>query len=115
MRKPYTKKRPPLDPCPLEEVLSLVGGKWKARILYALGQGPASFSRLKASLGRVSREVLSTQLRALMSDGLITAAPDEGGTGALYLITTDGAALVALLVPVAAWGEQRLERRCLPR
>ena len=75
----YEPKRPPLDPCPLERVIAMVGGKWKARTLHLLAQGDYGFAELRRQLGRVSQQVLSTQLRALESDGLIERLPPAPG------------------------------------
>lgn len=29
----YSRKRPSLDPCPVETVLAIISGKWKVRVL----------------------------------------------------------------------------------
>lgn len=39
----YVRKRPNLSPCPLEEVLGLIAGKWKARIVFLLHLEYSSF------------------------------------------------------------------------
>ena len=108
MPRTYAKKRPPLDPCPLETVLALIGGKWKARILHALWERPQAFADLRRAVGRVSNEVLSTQIHALAADGLIHP-PATAGESADYRLSGQGEDLVRVLRPVADWGGRRMD------
>ena len=39
----YLRKRPALDPCPVETVLAMFAGKWKARVLYILSLDELAF------------------------------------------------------------------------
>lgn len=108
MPRGYALKRPSLDPCPIEAVVGIVGGKWKARILYALWGEALAFGQIQAALGpALSREVLATQLQALRRDGMVEK---EGpvGRGATYRLTPRGRSLVEVLLPVAAWSVEEL-------
>lgn len=105
MARAYAPKRPPLDACPIEFVVALVGGKWKARLLYLLNARPFAFTALQAELPAISREVLTTQLRAMTRDGLITRA------GTTYAITETGRSLVGVLIPAAEWAMPHLRAR----
>jgi DNA-binding HxlR family transcriptional regulator len=108
----YQPKRPALDPCPVEEVVGMVGGKWKARLLLILSFGPIAFAPLRRSLPGISQQVLSTQLQALMDDGLVAReASGADGGGSLYSLTATGLDLMPVLNAVAAWGETRLRER----
>ena len=51
--------------------LSLIGGKWKLRILWHIVHGDNRFSLLKKALPEVTEKVLYTTLRELESMGLI--------------------------------------------
>lgn len=112
MPKDYHPKRPPLDPCPVETVVAMVGGKWKARILYLLAHRTIAFAPLRRELGRVSQQVLSTQLRALEADGLVLRETKGDGLST-YAATDKGRELVKILLPVAAWGTRELASRGL--
>ncbi len=57
--------------CTLELAFDVVGGKWKPRILWWLGQGTLRFRELERQLPDTSRKVLVQQLRQLESDGLV--------------------------------------------
>ena len=59
-------------PCPLSVAMDLVGGKWKAVILYHLQGGAKRFGELHGSLSGVTEAVLSRQLKQLEGDGLIS-------------------------------------------
>ncbi|GAA4483703.1 winged helix-turn-helix transcriptional regulator [Gluconacetobacter asukensis] len=106
MPKEYIPKRTPLDPCPIETVIAMIGGKWKARALHLLTQDAFGFAQLRRALGGVSQQVLSTQLRAMEADGLIARQdPGPGDNGAAcYTATAKGRTLVDILLPVAEWG-----------
>ena len=113
-RTPYVPKRPALDPCPVEEALALIGGKWKSRLLLSLAPGPQRLAALRRGLsGRVSNEVLITQLTALATDGLVHVTVEERGATAFrwYALTPLGASLLAALTPLADWGVERLRCR----
>ena len=57
--------------CPLEKVLKMVGGKYKALILWHLREGPLRWSEVRRSVMSASDRMLSRQLRELERDGLI--------------------------------------------
>jgi DNA-binding HxlR family transcriptional regulator len=110
---PYQPKRKPLDPCPVEEVLEVISGKWKARILFLISIGPSSFSALRKAIPRVSREVLSTQLQSLIDDCILERCHLGGPAelGAVYRLTSEGRSLLPVLDTIAAWGNERLRER----
>ena len=112
---PYARKRPPLDPCPVETVLALVAGKWKARILRVLFDGPRSFGALRKALGAVTQQVLAAQLRALEEDGLVARRPvtANGVAGSRYDLTPEARSLLPALDGLAVWGAARLRRQGL--
>ncbi|MBW8724670.1 MAG: helix-turn-helix transcriptional regulator [Inquilinus limosus] len=49
----------------------MVGGRWKAVILYHLFDGPRRLSQLKRSLPEISQKVLIQQLREMEEHGLV--------------------------------------------
>ena len=111
----YERKRPSLDPCPVEEVIELIGGKWKARILGVLMDGPHTFGGLRKSLRGVTQQVLSAQLKALEEDGFVTRSPNGPGSaaGSTYRLTPEAESFLPLLNALALWGTDRLRRKGL--
>jgi DNA-binding HxlR family transcriptional regulator len=59
--------------CPIEELLVLIGGRWKPVILWWLldSEEPLRFKGLRQRMPRISQKVLTQQLRELESDGLV--------------------------------------------
>ncbi len=56
----------------LEEVVNMIGGKWKLRIIYKLGFNRIlRYGELKKELAPITHKMLSTQLKELESDGII--------------------------------------------
>jgi DNA-binding HxlR family transcriptional regulator len=100
-----------MDACPVEAVMAMVGGKWKARALYLLAVQPFAFAALRRELGSISQQVLSTQLKAMQRDGLVTTVRRAEDGATLYSATPKGCALVRALTPVAEWGTAELRAR----
>jgi len=91
----------------------MIGGKWKARILWLVSLAPATFSDLRKALPRVSREVLSTQLQSLIDDGIVekSTAGTTADTTSVYYLTVRGRSLLHVLDTIAAWGNERLKEK----
>lgn len=104
------RKRPPLDPCPVETVLAMVAGKWKARILYLLSIDALSFAEIRRAVPGVTQQVLSAQLKSLEEDGLVCRTRVESGRAhwSRYALAPLGESLMPVLRHVADWGEARL-------
>ncbi len=103
----YRRKRPALDPCPVEQVLMIVSGKWKVRVLYLLSLDELSFGDLRKSIGGIRQQVLSSLLRDLVADGVVRhrkISPERS----MYGLTDKGRELVTLLTPLAEWGNHLL-------
>ena len=101
----YERKLPPLDPCPVEHVVEVVGGRWKARILHWLTLGEASVADLRRHLPRARHQVLAHQLAEMERHGLVRRQPPAPGRSwGAYAITPRGLLLHGALAEVAAWG-----------
>jgi len=59
-------------PCPMPDIAKLIGGKWKLIILQILiFQGMKRFNELRRQIDGITQTMLTKQLRALESDGLV--------------------------------------------
>lgn len=58
--------------CPVALTLSLIGGKWKALILWNLLEGTMRYSALRKAVPDATPKMLTQQLRELEADGLVS-------------------------------------------
>ena len=56
----------------ISDVLSRVGDKWTVLVVELLSNGPMRFNELRRAIGNVSQKMLTTTLRGLERDGLVT-------------------------------------------
>lgn len=96
-----------LPACPVETTLTLIGDKWKVLILRDLLTGTKRFGELKKSIGSVSQKVLTTQLRAMEENGLLTRTVyAEVPPRVEYSLTDLGESLKPILDAMWNWGEE---------
>ena len=94
--------------CPVETTLGLIGGKYKALILWHLSAGTLRFSQLQKAVAATPR-MLTLQLRELESDGLVsrTVYP-EVPPRVEYAMTDLGRSLMPILTAIRDWGTEYL-------
>ena len=95
----------PTISCPVEVTLRVIGGKWKAMILFHLHQGPARFNVLRRLIPGVTQRMLTQHLRELEADGIVTrtvlhVVPPH----VEYAISPLGETLGPILDAMAQWG-----------
>jgi len=56
----------------VSDVLSRVRDKWTVLVVELLSDGPMRFSELRRLIGNISQKMLTTTLRGLERDGLVT-------------------------------------------
>ena len=97
--------------CPVETTLSLIGGKYKALILWHLSAGTLRFSQLQKAVTATPR-MLTLQLRELENDGLIsrTVYP-EVPPRVEYAMTDLGRSLMPILTAIRNWGTDYLRSK----
>ena len=94
--------------CPVETTLSLIGGKYKALILWHLSAGTLRFSQLQKTVTATPR-MLTLQLRELESDGLITRTVyPEVPPRVEYAMSDLGRSLMPILTAIRDWGTDYL-------
>ena len=94
-----------LPACPVEVTLMLISDRWKVLILRDLLSGTKRFGELKKSIGSISQKVLTSNLRSMEEDGLLTrkvyaeVPPREE-----YTLTELGKILRPILCAMQQWG-----------
>lgn len=93
--------------CPVETILNLIGSKWKVLILRDLLGGTKRFGELRRSIGGVSQKVLTSQLREMEADGLLSRTVyAEVPPRVEYTLTDTGESLRPVLNAMSEWGMQ---------
>ncbi len=94
-----------LPACPVETTLLLIGDKWKVLILRDLMDGTKRFGELKKSIGTISQKVLTSQLRSLEKDCIVTRKVfPEIPPRVEYSLTETGLSLKPVLDVMTTWG-----------
>ncbi len=96
--------------CPVEATLSLIGGKYKALILWHLIDKTLRFNELNRLITAATPKMLTQQLRELENDNLITrhvypVVPPK----VEYSLTDFGKSIVPILDAMCTWGTEYLE------
>jgi DNA-binding HxlR family transcriptional regulator len=92
--------------CPVEAALDLIGGKWKAVILFRLMEGTKRFNQLQRLIPHITRRMLTLQLRELEEDKLIfRKVYQQVPPKVEYSLTEAGLTLQPLLIALKDWGE----------
>jgi DNA-binding HxlR family transcriptional regulator len=95
--------------CGLDAAVDVVGGKWKALILWELDQRPHRFGELRRALGTITEKVLIQQLKELERDGIVDREVHaQVPPKVVYSLTPLGVGLNAALTPLGDWGEEHL-------
>src|SRR4051812_7479460 len=90
--------------CPLEELLRVIGGKWKVIILWWVMDGPQRFSQLRRRMPEVTQKMLTQQLKELVADGLLTrTAHADVPVRVEYAATDRARSLRPVLLAMHGW------------
>lgn len=100
-------------PCPVSVAMDLVGGKWKAVILYHLQDGAKRFGELHARLIGATEAVLSRELKQLEQNGLIArqAFGSKPPLRVEYSLTAFGETFLPVLARITDWGNRVIVER----
>jgi len=99
-----------LNRCPVSFTLSIIGGRWKAAIIWKLSEGPLRFGQLRTAVGKVSDRMLAKQLGEMQEDGLVMRrAYAEVPPRVEYALTEKGKSLEPVLQSVLKWGLEHME------
>lgn len=92
--------------CNVELTLDIIGGKWKALILWNLKDQTLRFSELKRALPEVTQRMLTQQLRELEEDGMVTRKVyAQVPPKVEYSLTEHGQSVIPILELMCQWGK----------
>lgn len=100
--------------CPVEATIGLIGGKYKAVILWHLIDTTLRYNEIDKLIPRVTPKMLTQQLRELEADGLIirTVYPVVPPK-VEYSLSKFGQSIVPVLDSMCSWGADYLESNAL--
>ena len=104
----YVKLKEEVYPCTVSLAMNLVGGKWKAVILYHLKDDAKRYHELRKEMPSITEMTLSLQLKQLEKDGLVSRAVygEKPPVKVVYGLTDFGKSFVPVLEAITAWGNQ---------
>ena len=100
------------ETCPVAAIMELIGGKYKALILWYLTESKLRFSQLSKVIRGATPKMLTQQLRELESQNLIhrevyPVVPPK----VEYSLTETGRSLMPILMAMRDWGTGYLRRQ----
>ena len=100
--------------CPVAATLELIGGKYKALILWNLAEKKLRFSELRNVIQGATPKMLTQQLRELEAQNLIhrevfAVVPPK----VEYSLTELGRSLMPILVSMRDWGSSYLRKKSI--
>lgn len=96
--------------CPVEASLEVIGGKWKALILFHLLGGTKRFNALRRLLPNVTQRMLTRQLRELEEDRLVVRVVyPEVPPKVEYSLSEFGKSVEPILRVLQQWGSEYLD------
>lgn len=100
--------------CPVSATLDLIGGKYKALILWHLAENKLRFSQLNKLIPGATAKMLTQQLREMETQNLIhrevyPVVPPK----VEYSLTDLGRSLMPVLIAMRDWGAQYLHSKNL--
>jgi DNA-binding HxlR family transcriptional regulator len=109
----YVKLKGKIYPCTVSLTMDMLGGKWKAVILYHLVDGQKRYSELHKEMPSVTEMTLSLQLKQLEKDGLIArrAYGKKPPIKVIYSLTAFGKTIVPVLEAITTWGNDVVQQK----
>jgi len=97
--------------CSVSIAVDVIGGKWKAIVLFYLLEGTLRFNELRRKIPGVTQRMLTLQLRELENDGLVErivhpVVPPHVD----YRLTPFGRTLEPIINEMASWGQSYRQR-----
>ena len=106
------KRKDELPECPVATTVQLIGNKWKLLIMRNLMARPWRFNELQRDLEGISQKVLTENLRAMESDGIVVrVAYPETPPRVEYSLSLMGESMRPIISAMETWGTEYKEKR----
>ena len=100
-----------IEICPVRNVIARFGNKWALLVILILSENKVlRFSELKKMIPDVSSRMLSSTLRTLEDDGLVSRKVyPEVPPKVEYSLTETGLSLVPFIVQLTEWAQKHMK------
>lgn len=99
----------PHEACPFQTAMDLISGKWTLSIINTLMCGKMRFKQLERAVVGINTRMLTKELRALESQGLVHRQPFATVPPTVeYSLTEKGQTLQSVIVAVQQWSLKEL-------
>jgi len=104
----FVKLKGKVYPCTVSLTMDLIGGKWKAVILYHLKDESKRYNILRKEMPSVTEMTLSLQLKQLEKDGLVSRKVygEKPPVKVVYSLTDLGKSFIPILEAITEWGNK---------
>lgn len=100
-----------------DATMQMIQGKWKIMIMYQLAEHHSvRFADIQKHIQDVSHKTLTSQLRELENDGLVSR--HDFGTAqphVEYQLTANGESLFPILDAICTWGDTHIDHALIER
>lgn len=91
----------------VQDVIDIIGGRWRGAILASLCDKDKRFNELKRDLGNITPRTLSKELTYLEMNKLVNREVDASSSVAVsYSLTEHGKSLEPLIGQIVVWGQK---------
>lgn len=91
----------------VQDVIDVIGGRWRGAILASLCDKEKRFNELKRDLGSITPRTLTKELKYLEMNKLVSREVDTSGAVTIcYSLTKHGKSLEPLIGQIVAWGQK---------
>ncbi len=91
----------------VQDVIDIIGGRWRGAILASLCDKEKRFNELKRDLGAITPRTLTKELKYLEMNKLIIRKEEvENSISVVYSLTKHGESLEPLIGQIVVWGQK---------
>lgn len=91
----------------VQDVIDIIGGRWRGAILASLCDKEKRFNELKRDLGSVTPRTLTKELKYLEMNKLVSREVDASSSvSVVYSLTKHGKSLEPLIGQIVVWGQK---------
>jgi DNA-binding HxlR family transcriptional regulator len=95
---------------PLNDLLNVLNGKWKMRIVLCLASEPKRFNEIK-KCHEISPRILSKELKELEMNEVITRTEvNDNLKTVIYALTEHGNELIPIIMQLQKWGTEHRQK-----